>query len=312
MQSLTFNSSSPYMVYSNYPEGIQGYATGDHYTTSASITVYQNYTVFFYHLNISSLTKRIGVAIKNTGSSNLTVTYYGGGMLSGGDPLDNCATLASYCVNSSNGTSLRSVSNLAPGSSAFLVYNDVPTQYYSVGKFIFRTNQSASIRIFHGPTSLYAGDVFSLTQDGYSDYDGDDTRVAAAGIQSLKTVASAIDCSTNPTFKLFEYPIAYNSNEYQSYTTFLNRNPYSSQILWGNYEQTYTLNFSNPSGKTLRLTPYGYPARIMTYTSSTGVWTLQPKISSGYFSVPLGSSSSAIVKIILCGSNYGNFTGSIV
>jgi len=193
------------------------------------------------------------------------------------------------------------------------VYNDVPTQTYSVGKFIFKANQSASIRIFHGPTSLSAGNVFdsSFTQDGSSNYPGDNTRVAAAGIQSEKTVTSAINCSTNPTFKLFEYPTQYNNNEYQSYTTFLNRNIYSSQTLWGNFEQTYTLTFSNPAGKTLRLTPYGYPARIMTYTSSTGAWTLHSKITSGYFSVPLGSSSSTTVKIILCGGNSGNFTGSI-
>ena len=63
--------------------------------------------------------------------------------------------------------------------------------------------------------------------------------------------------------------------------------------------------------KTLRLTPNTYPAQLITYTSTTGSWTKQPKLTSGYFTIPIQSNTET-VKIILTGGNSGNYSCTLV
>lgn len=315
---LLFYSSNPTMIYSNYPEEILGNSMGDHYTIEASLQANIVYTLFYYHWNYSSLTKRIGVAIKNTGSSTLTVTYSGGGVLAGTSALANCATLASYCANGSSGTSLRSVSSLSSNACAFLAYNDTATQSCAVGKIMFKTNTTAKVRIFHAPTTITAAGVFDLTQDSASNSVGDQSRLCGAGINCGKD--ARINCDVTTSFTLFEYKgladysTYENSNEYQHRNSFATKLDHGAEYLWGNYEMVYTLNLTNAAGKTLYLKPSQYPAQIVTYTSTSGVWTKQNYLTSGYYSLPLGNSSSATVKIILAGGNCGNmaynFTGS--
>lgn len=315
---LLFYSSNPTMIYSNYPEEIAGNSMGDHYIIEADIQANTVYTLFYYHWNFSSLQKRIGVAIKNTGLTALTVTYSGGGVLAGTSALANCATLSNYCVNGSSGTSLRAVSNLARGASAFLAYNDTATQTCAVGKIMFKTNTGATVRIFHAPATITAAGVFNLTQDSESSASGDESRLCGAGIQCAKD--TRINCDVTSSFTLFEfkgkspYSTYENDDEYQHRDTFAVKLNHGAEYLWGNYEMIYTLNLSNAAGKTLYLKPSEYPAQILTYTSTSGKWTKQPYLSNGYYTIPLGNSSTAKVKIILVGGNYGNmacnFTGS--
>ena len=326
-KSLTFTSSSPYFIYSNYPERFDS-GNGDHYTIHATTLRSTIYTVVLYHHNHTGTTKRIGVAIRNmatTPTSSMSVQYYGGGILTG-NMLENSATLGLYCENGSNGTSLRPVSNLGPNQAAFLVYNDVPSGSGVVAKFKFKPSENSYIRVFHCPTSYTANNIFSssFTQDGESANSQDNSRLGGSGIKCIKT--TTIDASlmqSNDTFNLFEYYSAgtnpdtssqhKNNYEYEHKSNFTTSTGYnSSNYLWGNYEMTYVLNIKNAAGKTLKLKPLGYPAKIVTFNGSTNTWTKHNTISSpDYFSIPI-TTINATVKVILCGSNSGNFTGSFI
>ena len=318
MSTLKFNSKSPYLIYSNYPEQIQGIGTNDHYTTEATINANQEYTVFLYYFNVSSVKQRIGVAIKNTGSSPLTVTYLGGGILTGNGAFDNCATLAHYCVNNAAGTSCRAVSNLAANTAAFMAYNDSSSGQYTVAKIRFKTNCTAKVRVFHGGTNtaisnITPAKVFTMTQDVGSSLTGESSRTSASRIDLEKEATVGVDDNNNPitNFNLFEHPVDDNENEYQDLTNCESHNPYSSTIVCGNFEQIYTLTMIGKKNKTLRLTPNTYPAQLITYTSTTGSWTKQPKLTSGYFTIPIQSNTET-VKIILTGGNSGNYSCTLV
>ncbi|MDT3701027.1 MAG: hypothetical protein RO469_16590 [Thermincola sp.] len=76
----------------------------------------------------------------------------------------------------------------------------------------------------------------------------------------------------------------------------------------GNYGVAYDLNFSNAANKKLVITPNwssATAARILIWTPSLG-WYSTNKITSGSWSVNLGTNYNSNVKIIIPGGNHGN------
>lgn len=321
---ITFTSSSPTMIYSNYPENIEGdKGTGNHYTIEANITAGTIYTVFLYHWNVSSVNRRIGVALKNVSSSPLKVTYYGGGILvgPGGSAVKNCATLGLYTANGSNGTSLQPISSLAAGACAFMADSraNMATSNIVVSKFKFKASQNAKLRVFHCPPEYTPAQIFAstFTQDA-----GDTSSVGICGSGVYCEKKATINTNTTTEFPLFEYhwgkdyPSGYkNTNEYQHKNTFLTSSkPTKQEYIWGNYEITYTLTLQNSKGKTLKISPENrMPVEmLLVYTSVTGAWKDEPVPSSGTISIPLSSTSnSTTVKLVLPGGNNGQWSCSI-
>lgn len=331
-RTLVFEKSEPTYIYSNYPEAIHG-ITGHHYTVEANITAGTPYTVFLYHKNETGAnsTIRAGVAIKNTGSNMLNISYTDGGALITNDQpgIEQCQTIAGYRANGTHHSSLTSVTNLPGGECAFLAYVDVsPTKSYS-GKFTFSSTQDCILRIFHCSTDYAPFNIFEeeFTQDEActgTDSADESERFAASGLCYINccTIDANITAAYDP-FMLFEYkkdtpyPSQFdNYGEYEHKSTLPTTSSHCANYLWGNFEQVYKLQLKNVSNKYMKLSPQQLPCSFMTKLGDDikDTWVVHDIISDKdpiFPDVDLGDADDNILQIILLGGSNSNIKGVI-
>lgn len=314
-QQITFGNNGVKYIYSNQPENIYEY--WGEYTIEQTLSSSYTYDIEYNHVNMAHtnydpslpISRKIGVALYNNNSSTATITVYA--LVKGYQIFDSSHAVvdltAPLASSYQQGVGATTITIPAYGST-FLMYSNVPHDNVVFGKAKIKSNLSnVRLRIFQGNTTDSASSVFSYSRDtkvnddqttGYFNYDG-------------KYNTNTIDASTNPTFYLSDWldnnGIHDNINEYETGTNILGRSK-----LGGNYGMTYTITINNPASKKLRITPYAYPARLVVYNPYYGYWYDTGKITSGYWTMPMTSTSTYTFKYVLPGFNDGNMKFEVV
>jgi len=303
---LTFSHSGNKYIFSDNPESIP---SADKYTIEETLSSSYTYDIELYHQNLTGATKRVGIALYNPNASSATITIYakvtGTSNTAQSSEVDLTAPLQRDYQNGTGATTLTLLAN----SYSFLVYVDMPTSKLVNEKVKIKSSLSnVRARVFHGPTSVTAQQVFSYSRDSAS---GSSTTTGFFQNDGLSN-STTIDASSYPSFVLSEWRPNLNSNEYETGTNVL-----GSSQLGGNYGMVYTITISNPGGKRLRITPYwagsgNNYARIVLWTSTNG-WYTTTKISpNSYWLMATGTGATFTFKYVLPGGNFGNFKFEII
>jgi len=303
---LTFSHSGNKYIFSDNPESIP---SSDRYTIEETLSSSYTYDIELYHHNLTGSTKRIGVAIYNPNASSATITVYakktGYSNTDQSSEVDLTAPLQRDYQMGIGATTL----SLSGYSYAFLVYVDTPTGKLVNEKVKIKSSLSnVKMRIFHGPTSVTAQQVFSYSRDSAS---GSSTTTGFFQNDGLSN-STSIDASSYPSFVLSEWRPSLNQNEYETGTNVL-----GSSQLGGNYGMVYTITINNPGGKRIKITPNWSAsgnnyARIVLWTAANGWYTTTKITPYSYWIMATGTGATFTFKYVLPGGNFGNFKFEVI
>lgn len=316
LASMTFTNGGNNLIYSDNPEAFSVSPDDLHYQWGVSLSTafkdVEMYHVLYNGWGAGSQKQiRAGVAIRNSNSSPVTITYKGAS--------------DSYDVGTANSvdrtpTVLRNFFNASPQTltipawgTAF-VYGHT-TRFDGVhSKFVFVRAQFKSslssnvwMRVFvAGENKLSSvNDLFSIA----SPVAGSSPSFTGELSYNQKNVSLSAN-STN-TYKFCEHPQSLN---YQEYTGVISYKTGGSSKSWnaGNYGVIYRISISNANAKTIRIRPdwsiSGRTSASVVYRVNGGPWTTPGTIGTGSSWVTfLGTGSNATFEFVLPGGNFGNY-----
>ncbi|WP_139491190.1 hypothetical protein [Brevibacillus dissolubilis] len=314
---VTFERMGARYIYSNSPEPILGShitnSQGGSFTTETTISSSATYVADFYHHNNSSVSGvKLGIAVKNTSSSPVTLFINEKAISSAGYTIDMAAPVEANYGKSTNYESY----TINPGETRVMMSTSLTNGYIGNGKIKFSANANGlKARIYFAHPNTSNTNIFNFPQATISRYD-----FTSATFDNSARYAW-IDANTyypnNHTFYFSSYNQQGNSYEYEQANTSGNT-VLGATDLDGNYGVEYWTGVKNAYGRTLRIYPnltspsscYGGGARIALWTPANGWFTTTKITTAGnYWSMalpPADSDGYSYFGYTLPGGNCGN------
>lgn len=308
---VAFTNSGNSMVYSDNPETMQSNVISYVYGTDLPVNTFRDFE--FYSNVMNSGSGRAGIVLKNTGTSAATVTYKGAHKfivrastpyVSAGD----CANVLKTAFNASTQTT-----TLAAGATMFLpnatfTFSTADKAYkLCYGRYSIKSNKAGvKARTFVAPSSTTAAAIFAvatMTPCKNSQFSG-------LLNYTQKTLSAPFDAQVGTAFQIGILGGNYsNTNEYATATPKSGSHP----VLSGNYGVIYNLNFKNAANKKVKLIPtkdatqscYLYSLNNGSWMT-TSVFNAADIIANKCYALSLGSASTANLRVVIPGSNFGN------
>lgn len=312
---LTFTNAGNNLIYCDNPESVNLGASTLACMWGASVgTAYKDVETYahLYNKDGSTGAFHFGIAVQNTTSSAVTITYKHAG--NSCDSGDSVVKEIADDVQAAYLTGSTKTLKVAAGGLAILCSTS--------GKFS-ASNKGASLT-FHSclKASVASGVYFrvfiagankknSLTElfniskanwgGGGTIYDN-----MFCGEVGYSQKNCTMDAASGHTYVLNEWRPSINKNEYPSAITYIDG---GLNILTGNYGVIYKMTIQNASGKRIRIVPDWTKASTATLVArfNGGAWkALGKTTTNGCWYVSLGTGSTATVETMLPGGNFGN------
>lgn len=324
---LTFAKSGNYFVYSDNPESFGLVPDALHYMWGGSINQNKKTIDFelYHHLwNGWNDNKelRAGIALQNTTSSAITVTwkYEATAQDSSGD-----ANARAYTPDVLKKFMDKSPTKFTVPAHSVLVLPGV-TGHFNKGyaKFIFlrgqlttTANSGLNYRVYIAGAykiSSVATTLFTLEEDEYEPAVGTQFCGEVDYTQLSPKIGNAnIDASdaTKKYLMFAWYGAISNENEYPVPVA---KKPGGGQVLGGNFGVVYRLNLTSAAGHYIWIEPNWESRKendtcTIIYRFNNGAWVSRPVpiTRNGCWYLALPKTNSATVDIILPGGNNGNY-----
>ncbi|PKM58539.1 MAG: hypothetical protein CVU98_00345 [Firmicutes bacterium HGW-Firmicutes-3] len=321
----TGQSSGNSLIYSDSPErfGLQNSSLVYLYGRSLG-TSYKD--VEYYHWLNNNSTQydkcRIGVAIQNTTSSSVTITYKGAHTsLDVSATASNIDTLAlgktpAVLVNYLN-ASTKTIT-IQAGKSAIVWANDFQFkpghQKFVFGRGQFKSSKSTGVylRVFAAGQTKTAAEVFSVA----TPVAGESNHFCGEVNYTQKNLNINVNTDLGKVRLLSEWMENKNIREYYGVTSYKSG---TNPKLGGNFGVIYNISIANPAGKKIYIIPKwsdGNKTKASAvFKLNNNAWEAATVISNNgaddfmnnCWVRSLGTSTTATFKFILPGGNSGNY-----
>lgn len=318
---LTFTNGGNNFIYADSPEAFSLGSDSLIYQYGAGLgTSYKDveYYYWLYNKNAGYDACRVGIAVQNTTGSSVTITYKGKSnnvaVASGGQDDGLALSYTPAVLRDFENATYQTIT--VPAYSSVIVTNlnnnfSFSPNYlrFAYGRAQLKSSVSSGVyvRVFAAGQSKTAAQVFAA-----SPTPGDGSHFC--GELSYTQKNATLDALNIDSYKIFEwqrdqYGNLINKNTAE-YTTVLSYKSGSISQHAGNYGVIYNLTINNAAGKKIKIIPNWAAASkaCIVYSLNGSAWTVPAVINNGgmyYWS--LGTNSTANVKLILPGGNYGNF-----